>query len=133
MTLTWILSSIIFIPIGFHIPESYFKCWEVQWAYIYHTKQIYVCDSDLRKFTTYHEIAHYYWYNNLTEKEKNIYTKHHKRAKSYFREYSSKDVKEDFADAYATKILWVYLDSNKLTTELKYRQRLALKFISKYY
>lgn len=133
MTLTWILSSIIFIPMGFQIPESYLKCWEVQWIYIDHTKQIYVCDSDLRKFTIYHEVAHYYWYNNLTEKEKNIYTKAYKRAKSHFREYSSKGVEEDFADAYATKILRVYLEGNKLTPELRYRQRLALKFISKYY
>lgn len=132
MTLTWILTSAIIIPMGFTIPWTLVKCEEVWWAYIKETKQIYVCDTAEKEVTTYHETAHYFWYNFLTEKEKQLYTKQFNKAKSHFREYSSTSAEEDFADAYATISLGVYLNWNKINKDLRKRQLFAYKIINKY-
>jgi hypothetical protein len=78
----------------------------------------------------YHEVAHYYWFEKLTEKERESYKKLYSKTKTYFRDYSSTSAEEDFADAFGTAYAKVSI--GKMNPELKKRQRLALKLISKY-
>lgn len=131
MTLTWILASIIVLPMGYTVPWTFLQCGTIWGVYIHETKKIYTCEW-VDKFIDYHEIAHYYWYNKLSEKDRQKYTKEYNKAKTYFRAYSSTSVEEDFADAYGTITQSVYLET-EINRELKKRQRLALKLISKYY
>lgn len=102
-------------------------------AYDTITKQIHICDSSEKEFATYHEVGHYYWHNHLTKKEKQKYIKEFNKAKSFFREYSSTDYEEDFADAYASKVTWTEVVGYKINLELRKRQKLTLKLISNHY
>lgn len=132
MTLTWILASVITIPMGWTIPNTFYRCWEVAGLYNVETTQIYLCNG-YKEWHKYHEIAHYYWFEELTDEELEEYNQLFKNSKTFFREYSSTSVKEDFADAYWTYKAKVSIKWYKITPEMKKRQRLAHKLISKYY
>lgn len=116
---------------GYTVPWTFLQCGTIWGVYIHETKQVYTCEwAD--KFVYYHEVAHYYWYNKLSEKDRQKYVKEYNKAKMYFRVYSSTSAEEDFADAYGTITQSVYLET-EINRELKKRQRLAFKLISKYY
>ena len=109
MNIAEILASITvtLLPIGFMIPWTNYKCWDVGGVYV--NGKVYVCEVDSnREFYTLHEKGHYIYFNVLTEKQKKdyktIYDKHYKKGlKAFYREYSYKSMEESFADDFA---LW---------------------------
>lgn len=109
MNLTAIIASLIIIaiPLGYIIPLTDIICGRDYW-WVYTPETIYVCQWDEHyEFYKFHEIWHHIWNNELTEKQKKIYTRiytlHKKRWITAFeREYSMSDVEEWFCDDFAS-------------------------------
>ena len=105
-----LISTVITIlPIGLLIPETFVKCWDVWWMYVYNptTKEskIYVCDIWDTEFAKHHELGHKIWIELLTHDQKLKYIRVFNNAKYFYRDYSKSDLLEDFADNYANLML----------------------------
>lgn len=121
MTLTWFLASIIIIASGVTVPNTTQVCGrDMGWLYIIPTQQIIYCKWQ-PIFAKYHEVWHHYYFAILSEEDRQKYNKEYKRATSYFREYSSTSVWEDFADAFA----YSHLNHNKIKDK-NLRKRMTL-------
>lgn len=108
--ISWTIISLL--PLGFLIPETFYKCGQwIWWIYSTETKNIYVCEWDqFTEFYKLHEIWHKIWLEELSEEYKNKYTSLYDQAMkagswSFYREYSMINVAEDFADTFAVWIL----------------------------
>ena len=99
---------VIYLPLGFLIPETFYKCWTVTWVYV--NWVVYVCNVDEHtEFYKIHEIFHKIWNEEMTQEERNKYIalyKEHKKlwVNAFFREYWLNSVEEDFADNWAIMI-----------------------------
>lgn len=106
---TYIASTIIsLLPLGFLIPETFYKCGEwIWWIYSIESKNIYVCEWDwFTEFYKSHEVWHKFYFEDLPEKYKLEYTKLYNEALkkwivAFHREYGMNNVQEDFADNFA--------------------------------
>jgi hypothetical protein len=109
MTNTDIIIStfISILPLGFLIPETWLKCWDVWWVYTRIEEniwKIYVCDlKDWNiDFYKHHEIAHKIWNEVLSEKQKKEYDKYYRKANKFTSTEGQLNIEEDFCDNYAS-------------------------------
>lgn len=105
---------------------------EVNGAYAIETKEIYVCEQgalgDNPNIILYHEIGHHFWFDHMTEKEKNKYKSmwkiHKKKNRAFLRDYSKKTVEEWFADDFGMFALNADIFSIENRIRKKYIERI---------
>ncbi len=128
-----IISTVITVlPIGFTIPETFYKCWDVGGVFV--NWKIYVCDlNDWNlDFYKYHEIAHKVYKEVLTHEQREKYLKLYQSANklwinAFYREYSRSNVEEDFADNFALLTMgWsTNANINKRIKKIEYYIRIS--------
>lgn len=116
------------IPFGFIIPNTYVKCWEMNWAYNHETKIIYLCDGIQwnKEFYKQHEIWHYFWFNIMTQSQRDSYTKIWTESKWFYRDYGKTSAIEDFADNFAV------VATNKNILRIRQKTNFIKKIINIY-
>ena len=101
--------TIVFIPFTGTIPYVNYNCETSGYSGLYHkeTQTAYVCEGKWRKkddytaqFAMYHELGHHLWYN-ITQEQRDEYTKEWNKAKVFYRDYGKTRVDEDFSDNFA--------------------------------
>lgn len=112
MTITDIIASTIItiLPLGFLIPETDIRCWEVWGVYV--DGNVYVCDLDDWNFEVYkyHEIGHVIWNEHLSKRDKQSYkeiynTYANKGLRFFYSDYEMDDVEEDFCTNFSLMII----------------------------
>lgn len=112
MTITDIIASTIItiLPLGFLIPETYIKCWDVWGVYV--DGSIYICDlgDGNLEYYRYHEIGHAIWNEHLSKREKEQYIHEYNKAlkkwlKAFYTYYEMGDAEEDFCTNFSLMII----------------------------
>lgn len=99
--------TIILLPFG-SIIDGIGPCSDYGWAYVHEGNVVYICEEHAqltKKFTEYHEIGHYFYFQYLSENERKNYEKifesHKNSENSFIRKYSRSSSVESFADDFA--------------------------------
>ncbi|MEK6879809.1 MAG: hypothetical protein AABY22_09395 [Nanoarchaeota archaeon] len=85
------------------------------------SNELYIMD-----YVYVHERCHHYWYKYLNKSQREEYTKIYKNATYFVREYSKKNVMEDFADSCKEFIFDGFLDNERWNFLLPHKKDLKL-------